>query len=212
MCHVILHSKLVTVWGQMSTNHKEDHSILTELERVTKVAPHYLTDFHPGTDDARSRLQWASMCHTTHPEDMAYSLFGVFNLHLPVLYGESKENALRHLLTEIILKSGDISVLDWVESHCHTIAVSLHTSLFTEPSPFNLHMLIKLSHQCQMTTNLCPPSRWMHCLPCFRSWTPHILLVRDLSCHASSIVSQLSTQNNGNLILQVMCMTFRQRA
>ena len=99
---------------QMSTNHKEDHSVLAELERVTKVARHYLTDFHPGTDDAQSRLQWASMRRTTHPEDMAYLLFGVFNLHLPVLYGESKENALGRLLTEIILKSGDISVLDWV--------------------------------------------------------------------------------------------------
>ena len=99
---------------QTSKNHKEDHSILAELEEVTNIVPHYLTDFHPGTDDARSRLQWASTRRTTHPEDMAYSLFGVFNLHLPVLYGEPKENALGRLLAEIVSQSGDISVLDWV--------------------------------------------------------------------------------------------------
>jgi len=99
---------------QMSTNHKEDRTILTELEKVTNIARHHLTDFHPGTDDARSRLQWASTRHTTHPEDMAYSLFGVFDLHLPVLYGEPKEKALGRLLIEIISQSGDISVLDWV--------------------------------------------------------------------------------------------------
>lgn len=45
---------------------------------------------------------------------MAYSLFGVFDLHLPVIYGESNENALGRLLAEIISRSGDISVLDWV--------------------------------------------------------------------------------------------------
>ena len=99
---------------QMSTNHKEDHRVLAELEKVTNIAPHYLTDFHPGMDDARSRLRWASTRRTTRPEDMAYSLFGVFNLHLPVLYGEPKENALGRLLAEIISQSGDISVLDWV--------------------------------------------------------------------------------------------------
>ena len=97
-----------------SSNHKEDSIVLAELEKVTNIARHHLTDFHPGTDDARSRLQWASTRHTTRPEDMAYSLFGVFNLHLPVLYGEPKENALGRLLAEIISQSGDLSVLDWV--------------------------------------------------------------------------------------------------
>ncbi|KAI6008128.1 hypothetical protein F5J12DRAFT_826861 [Pisolithus orientalis] len=65
-------------------------------------------------EDARSRLQWASLRRTTRPEDIAYSLFGIFNLHLPVLYGEPAENALGRLLAEIVSQSGDTSVLDWV--------------------------------------------------------------------------------------------------
>ncbi|KAI6006579.1 hypothetical protein F5J12DRAFT_99553 [Pisolithus orientalis] len=45
---------------------------------------------------------------------IAYSLFGIFNLHLPVLYGESAEGSLGRLLAEIISRSGNISVLDWI--------------------------------------------------------------------------------------------------
>ncbi|KIN99683.1 hypothetical protein M404DRAFT_154397 [Pisolithus tinctorius Marx 270] len=72
-----------------SSNHKKDAAILGELTGVTGIESRFLTDFNPGVDDARSRLQWASSRRTTRPEDVAYSLFGIFNLHLPVLYGES---------------------------------------------------------------------------------------------------------------------------
>jgi hypothetical protein len=47
-------------------------------------------------------------------EDIAYSLFGIFGIHLPVIYGENKQNALGRLLQEIVAKSGDITCLDWV--------------------------------------------------------------------------------------------------
>ena len=98
----------------ISSNHKKDSAILTELEQATGISSRHITNFHPGMDDARSRLQWASTRCTTRPEDIAYSLFGVFGLHLPVLYGESAENALGRLLAEVISKSGDTSILDWV--------------------------------------------------------------------------------------------------
>ncbi|KAI6108193.1 hypothetical protein F5141DRAFT_979818, partial [Pisolithus sp. B1] len=91
-----------------SSNHKMDVAVLEELERETRIEPRFLTDFSPGIDDARSRLQ---LRRTTRPEDIIYSLFGIFNVHLPVLYGESAEHALGRLLTEIVSQSGDISVL-----------------------------------------------------------------------------------------------------
>ncbi|KAI6012671.1 hypothetical protein F5J12DRAFT_912036 [Pisolithus orientalis] len=97
-----------------SSNHKADVTLLEELERTTKIELRFLTNFSPGMDDARSRLQWASSRHTTRPEDIAYSLFGIFDVHLPVLYGESAEHSLGRLLAEIISQSGDISVLDWI--------------------------------------------------------------------------------------------------
>ncbi|KAG1858585.1 hypothetical protein C8R48DRAFT_775022 [Suillus tomentosus] len=45
-------------------------------------------------------------------EDIAYSLFGIFGVHLPVIYGEKKQNALGRLLQEIVARSGDITSLD----------------------------------------------------------------------------------------------------
>jgi len=97
-----------------SPNHKENSIIIGELKRVTRIASRHLTHFHPGVDDPRSMLEWASARCTTRPEDIAYSLLGIFNLHIPVLYGESEENALGRLLAEVISKSGDTSILDWV--------------------------------------------------------------------------------------------------
>ncbi|KAI5981313.1 heterokaryon incompatibility protein-domain-containing protein, partial [Pisolithus albus] len=96
-----------------SANHKKDAAVLEELESVARIEPRFLTDFSPGMDNARSKLQWASLRRTTRPEDVAYALFGIFAVHLPVLYGESAEHALGRLLTEIVSHSGDISVLDW---------------------------------------------------------------------------------------------------
>jgi len=103
-----------SLYRDSSSNHKENIAIFSELEQATGITSRHLTDFHPGVDDARSRLQWASMRCTTRPEDVAYSLLGVFSLHIPVLYGESAQNALGRLLAEVISKSGDTSILDWV--------------------------------------------------------------------------------------------------
>ncbi|KAI6155032.1 hypothetical protein BKA82DRAFT_3967602, partial [Pisolithus tinctorius] len=111
---ILFYTRIWTLYKNLtSSNHKADAAVLEELERATGIESRFLTNFSPGMDDARSRLQWASLRGTTRPEDIAYSLFGIFNLHLPVLYGESAENALGRLLAEIISQSGDISVLDW---------------------------------------------------------------------------------------------------
>ncbi|KAI5996946.1 hypothetical protein EDD15DRAFT_2412538 [Pisolithus albus] len=95
-------------------NHKTDPALLEELCKATQIPDRYLINFNPGMEDARSRLCWASCRRTTRPEDMAYSLFGIFKVQLPVLYGETAEDALGRLLAEIISRSGDVSVLDWV--------------------------------------------------------------------------------------------------
>jgi hypothetical protein len=44
---------------------------------------------------------WAEKRETTHEEDEAYSLLGIFNIQIPVLYGEGRENAFKRLREEI---------------------------------------------------------------------------------------------------------------
>ncbi|KAG0696961.1 heterokaryon incompatibility protein-domain-containing protein [Suillus ampliporus] len=97
-----------------SLNHKESVAIMEELKDSTGIDAQALVAFRPGMTCAREKLQWASMRVTTWPEDIAYSLFGIFGVHLPVIYGEKKQNAIGRLLQEIIAQSGDITALDWV--------------------------------------------------------------------------------------------------
>jgi hypothetical protein len=47
------------------------------------------------------RMLWAETRDTTRKEDKAYSLLGVFNVHMPLIYGEGRENAFKRLREEI---------------------------------------------------------------------------------------------------------------
>jgi hypothetical protein len=46
-------------------------------------------------------MSWFSNRKTTRSEDEAYSILGLFDVHMPLLYGEGKANAFRRLLEEI---------------------------------------------------------------------------------------------------------------
>ncbi|KAG2351955.1 hypothetical protein BDR07DRAFT_1440454, partial [Suillus spraguei] len=100
--------------GDRSPNHKESSAIMKELENATGIDAQALVTFCPGMSAAREKLQWASKRVTTLQEDVAYSFFGIFGITLPVIYGERRQNALGRLLQEIVTRSGDISVLDWI--------------------------------------------------------------------------------------------------
>ncbi|KAH7922228.1 hypothetical protein BV22DRAFT_1095038, partial [Leucogyrophana mollusca] len=94
-------------------NHKEVGAVLDLLETATGVDRESLVRFVPGVQEARARLGWASKRRTTEEEDAAYSLMGIFDLHMPIIYGE-KEKAFGRLLTEILGRSDDITLFNWV--------------------------------------------------------------------------------------------------
>ncbi|KAN0072316.1 hypothetical protein V8E54_009245 [Elaphomyces granulatus] len=47
------------------------------------------------------RMSWAEKRETTRKEDKAYSLLGIFNIYMPLIYGEGGENAFKRLRDEI---------------------------------------------------------------------------------------------------------------
>ncbi|KAG1852354.1 heterokaryon incompatibility protein-domain-containing protein [Suillus tomentosus] len=97
-----------------SPNHKDSLAIMQEMGHATGIDAQSLVAFRPGMRDARVKLQWVSARVTTWQEDIAYSLFGIFGVNLPVIYGEKRQKALGRLLQEVVAQSGDISALDWV--------------------------------------------------------------------------------------------------
>jgi hypothetical protein len=47
------------------------------------------------------RMSWAVKRETKREEDKAYSLLGIFNIYMPLIYGEGRENAFTRLQEEI---------------------------------------------------------------------------------------------------------------
>jgi hypothetical protein len=58
------------------------------------------------------RMSWAAKRETTREEDRAYSLFGIFGVNLPTLYGEGGQ-AFQRLQEEIIRRYADTSLFAW---------------------------------------------------------------------------------------------------
>ena len=47
------------------------------------------------------RMLWAASRETTRKEDQAYSLLGIFDVNMPLIYGEGREKALKRLREKI---------------------------------------------------------------------------------------------------------------
>jgi hypothetical protein len=97
-----------------SPNHKESVMIMRELADATGIDAQALIAFRPGMRCARDVLQWASTRITMLREETVYSLCGIFDVHIPIIFGERKQNTLGRLLQEIVVQSCDITVLHWV--------------------------------------------------------------------------------------------------
>ncbi|KAK1753622.1 heterokaryon incompatibility protein-domain-containing protein [Echria macrotheca] len=59
-----------------------------------------------------ARMSWAARRETTRIEDIAYSLLGIFDVSMPLLYGEGPK-AFRRLQEQIVRQSNDQTILAW---------------------------------------------------------------------------------------------------
>lgn len=59
------------------------------------------------------RFSWAAGRVATRPEDRAYSLMGLFDVNMPMLYGEGGEKAFLRLQLEILRQVDDQTILAW---------------------------------------------------------------------------------------------------
>ncbi|KAI2622591.1 HET-domain-containing protein [Xylaria nigripes] len=61
------------------------------------------------------RMSWAAKRQTRRVEDMAYCLLGIFDINMPLLYGEG-EKAFARLQQNIVASSNDLSIFAWTAS------------------------------------------------------------------------------------------------
>jgi len=86
------------------------------------------------------KMSWAARRETTRVEDLAYCLMGLFEINMPLLYGEG-EKAFMRLQEEIIKTTEDLSFLAWRSDRSQTFARNHFTHwtlppLATSPSQF----------------------------------------------------------------------------
>ena len=93
-------------------NHKESPAIISEMEQASGVSAQESAVLRPGLERVREKLFLASMRRTTLVEDIAYSLLGIFNAAIPVIYGEGNR-AVGRFLENILTGSGDVTILAW---------------------------------------------------------------------------------------------------
>ena len=83
-----------------------------QISRITGIDSTYLQGTDVKYASIAKRMSWASKRKTRRIEDVAYSLLGLFGVHMPMLYGEG-ENAFRRLQEEIMKVSVDQSLFAW---------------------------------------------------------------------------------------------------
>lgn len=87
--------------------------LMRRVSGITNIQTDVLDQTKPLADlSIARRLSWAATRQTTRKEDEAYSLLGILDVNMPLLYGEGKKAFLR-LQEEIIKQSTDQSIFAW---------------------------------------------------------------------------------------------------
>lgn len=83
------------------------------LEEITKIPGEILLQHEAiETISVAARMSWAVKRQTTREEDLAYCLLGIFNVNMPLLYGEGAKAFIR-LQEEILREVRDNSLFAW---------------------------------------------------------------------------------------------------
>lgn len=79
----------------------DKNSLLQLIHDITTIPTAVLQTGDFSGCDGDERFRWAERRATSREEDTAYCLFGIFNVHVPIMYGEGKESATRRLKEEV---------------------------------------------------------------------------------------------------------------
>ncbi|KAH8646827.1 ankyrin repeat-containing domain protein [Xylariales sp. PMI_506] len=96
-------------WSYLGTKRQ----LSLAISSITGIARHFLlgmAELHEAS--VAQRMSWAASRVTTRREDRAYSLLGLFDVTMPMIYGEG-DQAFMRLQEEILRRIRDDSILAW---------------------------------------------------------------------------------------------------
>lgn len=113
-----------------------------QLHEITGISVQALRGTALSKFAVSERLSWAETRQTKREEDKAYSLLGIFNIHIPLIYGEGMNNAFKRLKEEIDKNSCSVqdsksatSEMGQLLSQC--LAILLNSLPCAVDAPFN---------------------------------------------------------------------------
>ncbi|KAL3417967.1 PFS domain-containing protein [Phlyctema vagabunda] len=80
-------------------------SLERQLHEITGIAVPALRGTSLSTFSVEDRMSWAENRQTQREEDRAYSLLGIFDISMPVIYGEGAQKAFERLKEELFKRS-----------------------------------------------------------------------------------------------------------
>ncbi|KAH7091397.1 heterokaryon incompatibility protein-domain-containing protein [Paraphoma chrysanthemicola] len=106
------------------------------LVAITSIDFDALDGEPPESFSVSKRMSWAANRKTTRIEDLAYSLMGLFDVNMPLLYGEG-EKAFMRLQEQILSDDDDQTLFAWTPVAPRPSPYALGTSIFAQhPSDF----------------------------------------------------------------------------
>lgn len=110
---------LAADWSEIGTK----KSLRSAVSRVTQISEDVLQECRWDLSSVAQKMSWAASRQTTRPEDAAYCLMGLFDVNMPLLYGEGSK-AFSRLQQEIMQRTEDQSIFAWSypdHEHSHTL-------------------------------------------------------------------------------------------
>ncbi|KAF5013396.1 hypothetical protein FDECE_584 [Fusarium decemcellulare] len=95
-------------------------SLLEQLSKITNIEARILShEVALSYACVAKRFSWAAKRETTRHEDIAYCLLGIFDINMPMIYGEGFKAFVR-LQEEIIRTTNDLSIFAWTRHNNST--------------------------------------------------------------------------------------------
>src|SRR5436305_8118497 len=76
-------------------------SLERHIREITRIPVKALQGSPLSSFSITERISWQESRETTRKEDKAYSLLGICDVHMPLIYGEGRKNAFKRLRKEI---------------------------------------------------------------------------------------------------------------
>lgn len=102
-------------------------SLADAIFNITKIPADVLLNLRRPRDcSIAKRMSWAAWRETSRTEDMTYCLMGIFEIQMPLLYGEG-DNAFVRLQKEFIARSTDQSIFAWEDESAEGVDFLAHS-------------------------------------------------------------------------------------